>query len=526
MSERNSGVCGGKRQRWIVNTKVLLIGKVFNQLTVVGPAFRSGKRSVRMVCRCTCGVYVAPKVCHVKGGHITHCGMCKVADPWLISGGDQWVGKSFGKVTIIGPSFRAGGCGSKVVAQCDCGEHLVASTRHFRKPAGKQRSCSYRCKHGMWLCSPEVSLKTGSVFGRWTVVGPQFRGSQQRAFMVCRCSCGTHRVVSRIGLTTGRSSSCGCSALPWVSDTAQDYAGVSCGKLTVIGPMFRIAKAVPRVVCECECGGYTIIDPELVKNQKVKSCGCASHTGDASRKSQQDFLDESRIAQKQFPWEYSQAVYAGYNNLVTIGCPKHGWFTQTAGSHLQGHGCPRCAVNYQPTPDEFRVICTSVHGDDWDHTDTVYVNNKTHVTVACDLHGPFQVLPSNHIHQLNGCPRCKASRGERRMRRWLQRHGVVFEEQKRFKDCRYKNPLPFDFCVQSENLLAEYDGESHEFPVKHFGGIPNFIRTRHRDGIKTRWASENGYELLRISYRDMDRIPEILSERLLSGSVQMRLFAG
>ena len=112
------------------------------------------------------------------------------------------------------------------------------------------------------------------------------------------------------------------------------------------------------------------------------------------------------------------------------------------------------------------------------------------------------------------------------MRRGLQRHGVVFEEQKRFKDCRYKNPLPFDFCVQSENLLAEYDGESHEFPVKHFGGIPNFIRTRHRDGIKTRWASENGYELLRISYRDMDRIPEILSERLLSGSVQMRLFAG
>lgn len=43
-------------------------------------------------------------------------------------------------------------------------------------------------------------------------------------------------------------------------------------------------------------------------------------------------------------YDYSQAVFTGSANKVTIICPEHGPFQQRANSHLQGNGCKKCAV--------------------------------------------------------------------------------------------------------------------------------------------------------------------------------------
>lgn len=51
---------------------------------------------------------------------------------------------------------------------------------------------------------------TGLRFGRWTVL--RYSHSDQHRFTQweCRCECGTVRVVSRQGLRSGKSQSCGC----------------------------------------------------------------------------------------------------------------------------------------------------------------------------------------------------------------------------------------------------------------------------------------------------------------------------
>lgn len=52
---------------------------------------------------------------------------------------------------------------------------------------------------------------TGKTIGRWTVLrrnDPPSRG--HRPLYVCRCSCGTERVVQGNHLTEGRTKSCGC----------------------------------------------------------------------------------------------------------------------------------------------------------------------------------------------------------------------------------------------------------------------------------------------------------------------------
>lgn len=53
------------------------------------------------------------------------------------------------------------------------------------------------------------NVELGSTFGRWTVIGFEFRRGR-RTYCACRCECGTIRNVLKQNLLNGRSQSCGC----------------------------------------------------------------------------------------------------------------------------------------------------------------------------------------------------------------------------------------------------------------------------------------------------------------------------
>lgn len=55
----------------------------------------------------------------------------------------------------------------------------------------------------------DSALATGQQFGRWTLVQPAGRKHGHLAWL-CRCICGTERVVEARKVQTGRSRSCGC----------------------------------------------------------------------------------------------------------------------------------------------------------------------------------------------------------------------------------------------------------------------------------------------------------------------------
>ena len=68
---------------------------------------------------------------------------------------------------------------------------------------------------------------TGQRFGRWTVLRMAVRTStdgHKRTACVCRCDCGTERVVYAQSLRSGASKSCGC-ALPSFTGKRREKAG-------------------------------------------------------------------------------------------------------------------------------------------------------------------------------------------------------------------------------------------------------------------------------------------------------------
>lgn len=59
--------------------------------------------------------------------------------------------------------------------------------------------------------SGHVEDLTGRKFGKWTVIGFEGLNSRKESRWLCKCECGTERVVSRRGLAQGQSKSCGCA---------------------------------------------------------------------------------------------------------------------------------------------------------------------------------------------------------------------------------------------------------------------------------------------------------------------------
>ena len=55
--------------------------------------------------------------------------------------------------------------------------------------------------------------------------------------------------------------------------------------------------------------------------------------------------------------------------------------------------------------EEFIEKTKQVHGDKYDYSKVVYINNKTKVCIICKEHGEFWQTPTNHLHG-QGCPKC------------------------------------------------------------------------------------------------------------------------
>ena len=77
------------------------------------------------------------------------------------------------------------------------------------------------------------------------------------------------------------------------------------------------------------------------------------------------------------------------------------------------------------------------------------------------------------------------------------------------KKCKNKKKLPFDngiIKIYNKDILIEYDGKPHFFPIKFFGGINNYRKRVKNDIIKNKFALENNKILLRISYKEINEI--------------------
>lgn len=118
----------------------------------------------------------------------------------------------------------------------------------------------------------------------------------------------------------------------------------------------------------------------------------------------------------------------------------------------------------------------------------------------------------------SGCPKCHSSKGEDRIKLYLEDKNISYQFQYKFPDCRYKRKLPFDFAVfdKERNLkcLIEFDGIQHFKPTKFTTSqtdyVERFENTKKCDQIKDNYCEEHDIPLIRIPYTEFDNIENFL----------------
>lgn len=119
----------------------------------------------------------------------------------------------------------------------------------------------------------------GARFGILTVMA---EGDKSHGYirMLCRCDCGTERMVRRNMLVNGTSKSCGCRRTA-VTSTARraptriDLTAMAFGRLTVIGDSGN--RSTQRRLlwsCRCSCGALVEASTTTLMRGITSSCGC------------------------------------------------------------------------------------------------------------------------------------------------------------------------------------------------------------------------------------------------------------
>ena len=139
-------------------------------------------------------------------------------------------------------------------------------------------------------------------------------------------------------------------------------------------------------------------------------------------------------------------------------------------------------------------------------TDKRAKNSSVIWECKCDCGNPNIIYVSagslNRKHTLScGCRH--ESKWEMLIKDLLIDLDVEFVCQKRFADCKNKkgtDMLPFDFYIESKNLIIEYDGLHHYEPINGWGGEEKFHIIQENDAIKNKYCIKHNITLLRIPY--------------------------
>lgn len=126
-----------------------------------------------------------------------------------------------------------------------------------------------------------------------------------------------------------------------------------------------------------------------------------------------------RKAKQLYPgYDYSKVEYVDRDKRITVGCPKHGFFSITPRTLIRGtkgkpaHGCWKCYGTPEPVLNDgksplevFKKNMVNLYGDKYEFHWEDYKNLDSLVRFTCKLHGE-QTRRAKALKNGNGCLYC------------------------------------------------------------------------------------------------------------------------
>lgn len=203
--------------------------------------------------------------------------------------------------------------------------------------------------------------------------------------------------------------------------------------------------------------------------------------------------------------EYGYCNITSYKNKtekLEIVCKQHGSFFQSAHSHWNGSGCPKCSnskisKSKEYTQEEALNKFRSVHQDIYDYSAVTYNGCGNHIYVICKKHGTFKVRPCDHWNG-RGCPKCgrlKAAESTKLsfdevIEKFKLKHGNLYD---------YSNVVYKDCATKVQIKCNKHNIMFSQMPYNHWNGqgCPLCGQEAQSSHSKSIWETELSKELKR-----------------------------
>ena len=159
----------------------------------------------------------------------------------------------------------------------------------------------------------------------------------------------------------------------------------------------------------------------------LRGSGCVE-CGRISTKEQRklgidEFIERSNVKHNNL-YGYENVEYVNTNTNVIIICSLHGEFKKTPSKHLQGQGCPKCAIKNRKKPvfrkptkphnkisfEEFVKRANLKYENKFSYSlknQEFNLSDEDCLVVICEQHGEIQTTPRKHLYKNFVCEKCK-----------------------------------------------------------------------------------------------------------------------
>lgn len=302
---------------------------------------------------------------------------------------------------------------------------------------------------------------------------------------------------------------------------ASDYEiKEKCNDLKLIYKYRYSMKHDTHIVCSCEIHkdkGDLDITWSHLKNAKYGCKYCAGKGKDIS-----DYYDKIDMLKVEI-----LSDYIGYEKKIKCRCKTCGFEFETMPKTLiQGkYYCPECSktqrgISRRTNPEIYKK---KVYKDNPDILLLEsYTRSKDKIKCRCKKCGhEWSSCASNILSEHIRCPACSSSKSEDQLAGILASLNLNYERKVRFKECRYKKPLEFDFIIYDNNknitFACEYDGEQHYMPIQYTSkqtAESHLEITQIRDKIKNEYCKSNDIIMIRIPYWEKNNMESFLIKKL------------
>lgn len=232
--------------------------------------------------------------------------------------------------------------------------------------------------------------------------------------------------------------------------------------------------------------------------------------------------DEVKSYIESFGYKLLSDNYVNANEKILIQCNKGHIYEVKYGNFQNGQRCPYCFGRLPSKENNLLVnnpdLCIEWNYEKNKKKPEEYTPNSGQKVwwkcKECGYEWEYSIDGRNGKHKI-GCLSCSSSKGETKIKTWLDQHQISYKKQKTFNNLKgtRNGLLSYDFYLPQFNLLIEYQGQFHDGNGNYYLK-QNLKKQQEHDKRKREYAEQNNIELLEIWYWDFNNIEQILSKKL------------